>query len=70
MDFKQQPKPIRHFSLGQTAPSPHGLGQLCQRTLGIMRDFKLFWGGRSSSSVKLLVRDKKHRVKQISEDSG
>lgn len=59
---KNNPNPYRISAWDRLLP-PHMGCQLCQSTLGIVRDFRLFLGGGSSSSMKLLVRDKEHHVK-------
>lgn len=66
---ENNPNPY-HVSARDRRLPPHMDCQLCQSTLGIVRDSDFFLGGGSSSNAKLLVRDKEHHVPQISEDLG
>jgi len=61
---ERQPKCTPRFCSGQAAPSPRGLSAVPQHA-GDGEGFQAFFGGGSSSSAKLLVRDKEHPVKQI-----
>lgn len=54
---------------GSPPPAAPGLSAVPEYT-GDREGFRLFWGRGSSSSAKLLVRDREHHVQQISEDLG